>query len=177
MQAVTLTMLSLPATAFDQVRVGWQPLGQPFAPPTTDVCYVRGLTVDDDYNRVRDFALANTSPTALQITVTYTRIWEFFWNLYGPNSFDWARRVRSGLFYPTTHDALAALNLYLVSELAEPRRLPEVQDGQWWERVDFSARFNEAVTEYATVPSVASVEVLLNTAAGVVADFTVSVND
>jgi hypothetical protein len=34
-------------------------------------------------------------------------------------------------------------------------------------------KFNEAVTEFVTVPSVKSVEILLETARGVAADFTV----
>lgn len=176
-QALTLSMLKLPSDAFDQVRVGWQPLGQPFAPPDVDVCYVRASTVDDPYNRIRDFVLANASDSTIQVTVTYTRVWEVYWTFYGPNGLDRGRLVRSGLFYQDSHDALAASNVYLISDVAETGRVPEVQDGQWWERTDLKARFNEAVTEYVTVPSVASVEVLLNTKDGVLADFTVSVND
>lgn len=60
-----------------------------------------------------------------------------------------------------SHDILAALNLYAVLDIQDPRRLPEKSNGQWFERVDFTCRFNEGVEEVTSTPSIASVEVVL----------------
>jgi hypothetical protein len=96
--------------------------------------------------------------------VQYTRVWSIAFAIYGPNSFDHARLIKSALFMDWTHDILAASNLYAVMDISDPRRVPELFSGQWWERVDFSCRFNEGITETTTTPSIASVEVILQDA-------------
>jgi hypothetical protein len=48
--------------------------------------------------------------------------------------------------------------------------VPELFAAQWFNRVDFEARFNELTTESDTVGTIASAEVILETADGVVAD-------
>lgn len=133
-------------------RCEWQQRGQPFPAITEDVVFVRSVEVDDQYNRVRDVTYSQStagSPPVITYSKTtqYTRVWEVFWCTYGPNSFDNARKLRTRLFDQDIHDQFAATLLYLVTDPAAPRRLPEEENGQWWERVDFSARFNEFVTE------------------------------
>lgn len=172
-------MLGLPAPTsptdpvYSQVRVGWQQQGQPAQEINEDVVYIREIEVDDQYNREK--YKSNYSQTVGQdeAAVTtyyeqtnYTRVWEVFWEFVGPNSFDHARQVRSSLFSQATHDIFAASQLYLVTNPAAPRRVPESRDGQWWERTDFSARFNEFVTEVAIAQSVVSAEVIVSTSGG-----------
>lgn len=112
----------------------------------------------------------NVDPTTVVQLTTYTRIWRLFWTIYGPTSFTNARLLRSYLFTQDMHDALAAKNLYFVTDPSAPQRVPEEYEKQWWERVDFSAQFNEAVTETQVINSVASVEVIVENSNGVVAD-------
>ena len=177
LQAATLAALGrtppYSVTDFTFVRVDWQQQGQPTWGIGDDVVLLRGVEEDSEYNRVRDVdTLADTGTTVTQLT-KYTRVWLTHWCLYGPNSFDNARILRSSLFLQSTHDLLAGSNLYFVTDPAAPVRAPEYFAGQWWERVDFEARFNEAVYEAPTVPSVASAEIIVENADGIVANIEV----
>lgn len=163
---------------FSFIRVDWQTQGQPNQAVDVDAIYLRSVEEDDPFNRTRDVSTEPSDmgdPKQVQQVTTYTRVWRTYWCLYGPNSFDNARKLRSGLFLPAIHDYLASnFNLYLVTDIAAPRRVPEYFVGQWWERVDFDARFNEPVVERPAVPSVASAEIILENADGILADITVN---
>jgi hypothetical protein len=164
LQAITLSMLGIDpgfdASAYGEVRIGWQQEGQPAQSIDEDVVYLRAISVDDPYNRVRDVSY----PDPLTELTQYTRVWEAFWECLGPNSFDHVRQIRSALFTQAAHDQFTQANLYLVTDVEEPRRVPEQKDGQWWQRSDLSARFNEFVTESRTSQSVLSSEVILSAA-------------
>jgi len=171
--ALGITPPSVPNDpAYSDVRVGWQQLGQPAQTVNQDVAYVRSTTVNDaPVNRVRDVQWIpnpqddNDPPISMIHLYTYMRVWETFWEFYGPNSFDRARMLHSSLFTQLMHDTFAAagLQLYWVTDASCPRRVPYYSDSQWWERCDFEARFNELVTEAVIVPIAASVEVKIYT--------------
>lgn len=196
MQIVTMMALGLTPTdpsAASLVRVGWQTQGQPARLISEDVVYIRCVEEDDEYNRIRDQEVADAPPTQVLISSIYTRVWRTFWTFYGPNSFDHARAVKSFLFSQTGHDALlgafgtygqlpfgaggyggGTISVYLVTDVISPRRVPELRNGQWWERVDFDCQFNEQVTETEVVNAVASTEIITETENGVVSDVVVS---
>jgi hypothetical protein len=173
MQLLTINMLGIaPPTApndpaYNAVRIGWQQRGQPAYKIGDDVAFVRCAEVDDPYNRVRDVTQVpnpqdtNDPPQSVLQLTTYQRVWQTFWELYGPNSFDRMRQIHSALFTQTVHDTFAALNLnlYWVTDPPCPRRVPYYSDGQWWEFVAFDSRFNEGVTETLVIPLAASVPV------------------
>jgi hypothetical protein len=188
LQQATLSMLGLANNAYSLVRVGWQTTGQPFENVADDICYLRAVEDDDPYNRVRDVKIFATEYDEglyneggyggggyvggyTQVT-TYTRVWRVSWTLYGPNSFDRARMLRSALFSQSSHDLLAGSNLYFVTDVSAPRRVPEYFNGQWWERMDFEAQFNEAVSEVQAMTTVSTVEVIVENANRIVADIT-----
>jgi hypothetical protein len=160
---------------YSLVRIGWMRTGQPMQNSHEDVIYVRAIQADNQYDRIRDTLVSDYDEDNILQTTTYTRVWEIFWTLYGPNSFDRARLVHSGLMSDQgSHDVLALSNVYAVTDIMPPRRVPEQRDGQWWERSDFSMMYNEQVTEYRIVPSVKSVEILIETQRGQASDFTVT---
>lgn len=160
---------------FSQVRIDWQTTGQPMMQVTDDVCFLRALEIDNPYDRNRDVVVSDYDDDNVQFTTTYTRVWEIYFTLYGPNSFDRARILRSGMFIQDYHDTLAQSSVYFVTDPAPPRRVPDQRDGQWWERTDWGpVLFNEAVTEYRIVPAVDSVEILIETKRGLAADFTIT---
>jgi hypothetical protein len=192
MQLVTMLALSLDPTldaAAKAVRVGWQITGQPASSIDEDVAYVRCVEEDDQYNRIRDEQHFDAPPTQVEFDTTYTRVWRTFWTLYGPNSFDHARIIKSALFTQSIHDALlqafsnygelpyglggyggSGVELYLVTDVIAPKRIPENFGGQWWERVDFDCQFNEGVTETYLVNAVVSSEVIIITDDGITVD-------
>jgi hypothetical protein len=178
--------------AYSYVRVEWSTKGQPGWEVEQDVVFLQCITVDDPYNKVRENTRTlDEGGESFTQTTSYTRVWQVTWNIYGPNSFETARAIRSGLFNEDNAagtilpDAdgdpvlpfgqLALNNVYFLPDVAEPVRCPEQENGQWWERVDFSAKFNELVQEISTVQTVESVEVITQTAEGaVVSDVTIT---
>jgi hypothetical protein len=189
-QALTLALLGMPFQGaeanFEFSRIGWQQRGQPFGEIAEDISFVRCYTVDDQYNRVREEqqvpnpADKNDPPQSIGMLTTYVRVWECSWELYGPNSFDYCRQLRSGLFTQVLHDTFAALGLalYLVTDPAEPQYIPYSSDGQWWKRTDFRARFNENVFEFVVIPVAQSVQVTIDESRlGQLAQFTTELQD
>jgi hypothetical protein len=131
----------------------------------------------DPYDLIRDRAcipVAESSPPVVTERWTYTRSWDIHWTLYGPNSTDNARAIKSALFMDYFTDALAGSQLFPVPDFPEPMRVPELIDAQWFDRSDFSIIAYEFVIETIIDQTVASVEVILNTEEGVAADFTVT---
>jgi hypothetical protein len=173
-QDITIAALGFAPGDYKKVRVDWQTFGQPFVTPQEDMVALRCVEVDDWYNRVREQHLElNDDNQSFTQTTEYTRVWEIFWSLYGPNSFDNARKLRSALFSDATHNAFKEANLYLITDPAAPVRVPEPFDNtEWWERVEFSAMFNEDVAEVDVINAVTSVEVIVEDSTGVLADIT-----
>ena len=178
LQTLTCQMLGLNPTsntdpAYAKVRLGWPTQGQPAWAITDDVCFLRVTEEDDPYNQIRDRKFLALSPTSFQTIDTYTRAWRVNWACYGPTGFDNARLLKSALLgWDFAHDSLAGANLYLVPALPATTRAPELFQGQWWERADFSARLYELVTETVNVDSISTAEVLLYNATGLMADLT-----
>lgn len=166
MQGVTLEMLGIDSetdqNAYAKVRIAFQGQGQPVSSPDEDVVTLWAREVDEPYNRVRDVENATNDATTVRSTTTFTLGWEVSWIIYGPNSGRAANLIRSGLFKQDVHDELAGSNIYLIPDIAAPARVPETNDtGEWFERVDFSARFYEGVTEQEVVNAIGSTEVIL----------------
>lgn len=184
MQLITATALGLDITdvkTYSKVRVGWQTDGQPAFDLINNTVFVRCTEEDDEYNRIRDEEQADfgVEPSIqVQLTTKYTRVWRVFWTIYGPDSYDNARIIRSALYTQAIHDLIEygfsgygqlglgqggyggdGVPLFLVTDASAPRRVPELKDGRWWERVDFDCQFNEAVTEAVLVNAVSSTEV------------------
>jgi hypothetical protein len=169
--ASTLTVID--PTAYAKVRLNWPTTGQPAFLITDDVCFIQAIEIDEEYGKIRDFQWPNNDQTSVAQTTTYTRVWRVSFVLYGPNSFDNARLIRSAVLLDFSHDFLAQSNVYLVPDTPSPRRVPEEMLSQWWERTDLTLRFNEFVTETIVVNSGSSVVISINDATGQVAEFTV----
>lgn len=173
MQPLTLGMLGLAASSTSSaVRIQWPTQGAPFQDVADDVCYLACVPMDDPYDRIRDRANLPASDPNLEEQWNYTRAWSIKWCFYGPNSTDRARALRSALYQDYFTNKLSLSQLFPVSDFSECVRVPELLDGQWFERVDFAAEFYEFVTETILRQTVISVETIINDADGVVADFT-----
>lgn len=179
-----------PDNTFPKVRIQWPTTGAPFQQITDDVCYIACLLLDEPYDKIRDRSTlppqgwgqggwGNTpwggtaENTAYTEQWSYTRVWEIRWCMYGPNSLDLSRSLRSALFQDYFLLQLANNNLFPVSEFPEVIRAPELINAQWWERTDFKCQMYEFVTETIIKPSVASVEVIVQNNTGEIADITV----
>ncbi len=143
------------------VRLTWPQEGQPGFEVTDSVVFLRVGFAPDPYTRLLELTYSAGSATTVAVSQNYTLVISLDLTFYGPGAFENADAVRAALFLPATAQVLAAQNLALVTDVPPPRRAPELFNGQWWERVDLSARFNEGVSRPSTVAAIASAPVTL----------------
>lgn len=171
-QGITCT---LTGRAFDPsfVRIAWQTQGQPSSQlPGVDVCYLSCVPEDVDYSRIRDYVPQPGTGTTEGIWL-YTKGWRTSWIFYGPNATANAQLVWSGMFQEWTSNYLSLSNLYPIPDFRTPQRVPELINGQWWERCDFDVVSYEQVTEVLTTQAASSVEVKVYSGGEQVADIEV----
>jgi hypothetical protein len=170
--SLTLTMLNIlfdPTTQSTNknspVRISWATDGAPAWNISDDVTFVKVLPDNDDYNKIRDMEYTPITGDNANVNqaMSYTRVIRVIWTIYGPNSEDNAQEIRDQMFYQSIHDTLADNNLYMITEIDEPVRAPELYCNQWWERVDMSVRFNELVTRNITIPYIAEIPITMTT--------------
>lgn len=140
-----------------RVRVSWPTGGAPGWKIDEDVTFLSVMHEPDPIAQQMDVTY-RPGPIEADRIVTYTRVYRVGWICYGPNSFEDADRIRSGLYLPDTKMALARSNLALVPDAGLPVRSPELYSGRWWERVSYSAKFNELVTKHSDVPYIESAD-------------------
>lgn len=148
-----------------KIRIAWPTGGAPGWKITDDVSFLRVRSTGNEYSKQRDTAYTPNNASQVNSITSYTIPRLVSWVVYGPNSFDNIETIRNGLF--GAKDTLALSNLHLVLDIPTPVRCPELFDGRWWERSDFSATFYEKVTRNATIPTIGSVNVQIKTEGGV----------
>jgi len=161
------------SAAYSQVRIDWPTPGAPAWAITEDKAFIRAVEVPDEYNTAHEVQPISISGRTYPENTIYTRVWQVDLIFYGPNSFDHSRQVKDCCFQDFLRDTLETSNLYLESVIGTPRRTPELFQNQWWERSGFSIRMNEQVTDSLTKNAVQSVEVALQSPAGIISDVVV----
>jgi hypothetical protein len=161
------------------VRISWPTEGAPFQDTGDDVVYIRCVLKDDPYDKTRyrynwdqqgyggpgwgsqPWGGTEGDPYLTE-QWNYTRVWTIHLIFYGPNSLDRERAVRSALYQDLFCNQLSQQQLFPVSEFEAGRRVPELVNAQWLERVDFEFDCYEWVTETINRQTVLSVEVFLS---------------
>lgn len=163
-QEITCKMLNLDLTKKEnqeKVRIAWPTGGAPSWKIAQDIVFLRITPIDDKMARQLNIVY---DPNASDVTIAdkktgYTRVHKIDWTLYGPNSYDNADIIRISIFDNELMMEMKKKNLALITDVSMPTRLPELYNGQWWERTDFSATFNEAVIREKQVPYISSADV------------------
>jgi len=75
-----------------------------------------------------------------------------------PSSYDNADLIRYSIFDFDYMQEFKEKNIFLITDVPMPTRLPELYNGQWWERTDFSATFNEGVIRESKTPYITSAD-------------------
>lgn len=171
-QSITCQMLGLDMTKpenQDKVRIAWPTGGAPSWKIDEDVAFLRVTPIDDRVARTLNI-IYNTNDVDneyLTKKTGYTRVHKIDFTLYGPNSYDNADLIRYSLLDPhLLKSEFKAKNLFVIPDIPMPTRLPELYNGQWWERTDFSVTFNEGVIREQQTPFIKSVDIELVTNKG-----------
>ena len=148
---ITMKMLDLDTTLEEnqgKVRLAWQQKGTPSWGIDEDICFIRVTPKDSPVARCSDVLYDKTTKKDEYATkeIGYTRVYTVDWTFYGPNSYDHADKSR--YLIKNNQEIIDMFNrthLFLGDDVSMPVRLPELFQGQWWERVDFQAEYNELV--------------------------------
>ena len=167
---VVLKILSLdPDAAENRSRVRF-PWGSDLAggtssapgwPKDRDVCMVYALPQDNFYNRQRDVHCEDHGGRDLVSVDEHTDVHFINFANYGPAAYECARDIRDGLFSDEIRDFLAQNNFALAADVPAIRRVPELFNGEWRNRVDISAVFNEYVRRERVVKTIEKVHLNL----------------
>lgn len=165
---ITCKMLNIDLTKEenqDKVRIAWPTDGAPGWKINDDVIFLRITPVDDRMARTLNIVYNQDEEDRLYLKkkTGYTRVHKIDWCLYGPNSYDNADLIRFSIFDYDYMKQFQQKNLFLITDVPMPVRLPELYNRQWWERTDFSATFNEAVIRESKVPYIQNGDVRLIT--------------
>lgn len=147
--------------SYERVRVGWLTQGQPGIQVSDDVAFIRCETHDSEFSRLRDSVESDDDDLPIiNWNDIHTRTWKVSISVYGPNSLINAKLIVGGLLNVPFFDSyLSEFNLYINPSIEQPRRIPQIFQAEWWERVDIEIEFNEQVTETFTVGTVETVVV------------------
>lgn len=159
-QGITMQILGIdPAIAVNQnkVRIAWPVGGAPAWKITEDIIFVRVTSNNDPIIQQRDIEYTPYDTNNSNRKASYTRNHTVQWTCYGPNSFDNVDKIRNGIFLLANKETFDINNLALVTDVSAPTRAPELFNGQWWDRSDVQANFNESVTRTGTVPYIQEV--------------------
>jgi hypothetical protein len=160
---------------FWTVRMGWQQQGQPAWTITENVCIITAYTDDDPFSRISDTLLSANDSESLNQEMSYTQVWKMHFVCYGPNAFTNGVLIVAAMALDWVHDALAASNIYAITEWKRPDVLYENEDGQWWQRADVNLRFNEFVQLTLIVPAASGVGITLVKENGLSETFNVNI--
>lgn len=161
MQSITSQILN--TTDPSAVRVSWPQNGAPSWHITDDVCFIRVTYRDDPYTRQMMIEYEQANSLDSNVSTTYTAVINVMWYLYGPNSFNHADLIRAYLFQDNYTQLFGANSLALITDVSMPSRIPELFNGQWWDRSTLTANFNQLVIRNSTVPYLQSANVQVNT--------------
>ena len=155
-----------------RVRISWQQRGVPAWGIDEDVTFIRIGEKEDLFNVIRDYIQYQQDADTARVANAYTRIIDVKWTCYGPNSYDNASKIRSRLFMESYRGDLTAKDVYLVPDVKSPQRAPENFEGQWWDRSDLNAHFNNLVSLDELIPYFKSADIKINSTTSASVDST-----
>ena len=147
--AVSVTELSP-----KNVRIGWQSEGQPAFNIDENVIGLMVTIEPDPWDVQRDVTYQYVNELALTEKVTYYRVLNVQFQIFGPDSFNLADKLRSGLLSNNALLEMMALNVAPLTDIPTPIRVPYLFNGRWWDRTDVNCVFNNRVSREATVDPV-----------------------
>lgn len=157
LQPVIVSILGWQAQSND-VRIGWIQTGQPAFKITDNVIFITASPVDSEISRHHDSVMEEGSPD-IETTTTFTRVMALDVVAYGDEALDNLTKIRYGMYRINARNTLADADIYFIPNAPEPRRVPELFAGQWWERGDMKLTFNELMTEIENENAVYSAEI------------------
>ena len=134
-----------------RIRIGWSSnvdekvMSAPNLKTNEDVCYIRITPEEDAYDRQRHIRYVHEGGENMTAIDEHTDVYSVLFINYGVNACEKAKTIKSGLFRDETRRFLRLNHFALVTNVPAIRRVPELSGGNWINRADVSAVFNQFV--------------------------------
>ena len=151
------------AAAGQAIRIAWPTGGAPAWNVSEDRTFLRILFSEDEYAKQREYTYTRKTDLLANQAMEMTNVLQVSWTIYGPNSFANAFKIYTKIFDPLITLWTAQKQIYLIPDVDSPRRAPELYAGQWWERVDVSARYNAKILLNSEIPYLLSTNITVDT--------------
>lgn len=162
---VTVAMIDSTPTA--DVRLTWATGGAPAFGINDNVVFISIYDVDSVMTKQREDIYSQIeSPPTPNMATGYTRTLEVHWVFYGSKAWDWATLVRNRIYYQEFRETLSLQDIYPIPGFAPAKRVPELWQGLWYERMDLTVQFNELIIINQEIPYIESVEIGLYDGSG-----------
>jgi hypothetical protein len=164
--AIWTATVSASGLAPQYVRHAYPTDGQPAWKTSQNVIIINITPYDDPINKQRDISYSGLDDYNANETVSYIDVFQTQWTFYGPQGYDIADQVRSGILLESIRDTLSLSYIYPVAGISAPTRLPYNFAGQWWEQSDLRALFNTGVIRQTSVAYLQSATVNVTSSGG-----------
>lgn len=144
---------TLPATQ-SAVRSTWIQLGQPGFLITDNVVFYRVMTGGDTYDQK-----VYLTHGAIDSVASYTRVITLILSAYGTNAPDSLERIRTCFIAGFGTRNLNAAGIFPVINPASVIRAPELFEGQYWDRADFSIIMYAKEDTTVAIPAIEYAEI------------------
>lgn len=140
-----------------RIRTTYPPQGQPGFTINDDYIFITLSPIDNPYDKNRYGVAFHADPVSGQgpmadVTTYYTRVFQLLLNIYGPNSLDLADTIRYRILTEDSLATLADAEIAPITEIPPAPRVPELFNGQWWERSDLKIMLNIGTSRADEIP-------------------------
>jgi len=112
-----------------------------------NVCFIYIEPYDDGYGQQRHITYEPREGSDMLTRVdNHTDIFEARFTCYGPNGFDWTRKIKAGLHLYEIRRTLRKYGFFLKVGIPPIIHIPELHDCAWWRRFDLKVVFYSAVS-------------------------------
>ena len=149
-----------------RIRMSWgsnidnASMSAPNLKTTEDICYIHVTPEDNAYNRQRNKDFIYEGGENMISFDEHTDVYNVLFVNYGSNAYDNARAIRNGLYSDRIRRFLRFSNMPLVTDTPAIRRVPELVSGNWVNRVDVSATFNQYVRLVEEIKTIEQIGVI-----------------
>jgi hypothetical protein len=150
----------------DNVRFAYPSKGQPAWDIDKNYVVITVAPANNPYDKFRDIKFKEFDNNNAEQEVAYTRVFSCLWTLYGPNAYDLADELRSGILLEENRRTLAVNDIFPLTQVPTPVRIPYDYNGQWWERVDIQAYYNVGTLRTSKIPYLKSADISIYTEDG-----------
>lgn len=142
-------ILGIPEDDNKKIRFGWGSSPNTGSAPSfarnSDTVVIYFLTTDSPNNQTKDLSYIDEGNEKLTYVDEHTDVHQVQYVCYGPSAFEQARAIRDGMSQEDVRSLFRRNSLFFVTPVPAPVPVPDVFEGEWWNRYDVRVNFNEGV--------------------------------